>query len=109
MSTRQLEALFQPRSIVVVGASEREGSLGGAVLRTLMEAGYSGSLCALNRRGYETVHGLPCHARVRNLPDGIDLAILCTPAETIPRLVRSLGRHGVPAVGRHRPHGAGHV
>ena len=97
MSTRQLEALFQPESIVVVGASEHSNSLGGAVLRNLLEGGFRGELAVLNLSGYDAVHGVPCYARARQLPQRFDLAVLCTPAETIPRLVRSLGKQGVRA------------
>jgi acetyltransferase len=96
MSTRNLEAFFQPKSITVVGASEKP-KLGGVVLRNLVECGYEGHLTAINPGGYDTVHGVPCHAEVGRLTHTPDLAILCTPPVTIPRLVRELGRRGVPA------------
>ncbi|MGH8561595.1 MAG: CoA-binding protein, partial [Nevskiales bacterium] len=96
MSTRHLEAFFQPKSITVVGASEKP-TLGGVVLRNLLECGFDGHLTAINSSGYETVHGVPCHTEVGKLAQPPDLAILCTPPTTIPRLVRQLGRRGVPA------------
>lgn len=96
MSTRNLEAFFQPKSVTVVGASEKS-KLGGAVLRNLIESGYEGHLTAINASGYETVHGVPCHADVGKLTSPPDLAILCTPPTTIPGLVKQLGRRGVPA------------
>jgi acetyltransferase len=96
MSTRHLEAFFKPRSITVVGASEQP-KLGGVVLRNLLECGFEGHLTAINRKGYDTVYGAPCHAEVSRLATAPDLAILCTPPVTIPRLVRELGRRGVPA------------
>ena len=97
MSTRQLEAFFRPESIVVIGASEREASLGGAVLRNLLDAGYEGELAVVNRRNYGQVCGVPCYPQVRHLPTRFDLAIVCTPAPTIPRLVRELGKQGIRA------------
>lgn len=96
MPTRNLEAFFQPKSITVVGASEKE-KLGGVVLRNLVESGFEGHLTAINPGGYETVYGVPCHAEVSKLAKPPDLAILCTPPTTIPGLVRQLGRRGVPA------------
>lgn len=97
MSTRNLEAFFDPRSITVVGASEAVDSLGGMVLRNLIQAGFSGPLNVLNRRDYDQVHGRPCYKRASSLPQASDLAIICTPPKTVPRLVKELGRIGVRA------------
>lgn len=96
MSTRHLEAFFQPKSITVVGASDKP-KLGGVVLRNLLECGYRGQLTVINSGGYDEVLGVPCHTEVGRLGHAPDLAILCTPPTTIPRLVRQLGRRGVPA------------
>lgn len=97
MSTRHLEAFFQPKSITVIGASEKQPSLGGVVLRNLLEAGYKGHLTAINTGGYDSVLGVPCHAEVSKLASPPDLAIICTRPTSIPRLVRQLGRRGTPA------------
>ena len=95
MSTRYLESLFNPDSIVVVGASERSDNLGGMVLRNLMGGAYPGQLWVINRHHYDNVHGVPCVRKVSQLPQGADLAIICTPPETVPKLVRKLGEAGV--------------
>jgi acetyltransferase len=96
MSTRNLEAFFQPKSITVIGASEKP-TLGGVVLRNLIESGYEGHLTAINSNGYPNVNGVPCHPEIGKLAAPPDLAILCTPPTTIPRLVRQLGRRGTSA------------
>lgn len=95
MSTRYLESLFNPESIVVIGASERGDSLGGMVLRNLLGGGYPGRLEVVNRSGYENVHGVPCVRQVSNLDFSPDLAIICTPPETVPKMIRRLGEQGV--------------
>ena len=97
MSTRHLRHFFEPKSIAVIGASEQADSFGGVVLRNLQRGGYQGWLCAVNRHAYRTVYGVPCYRKVTRLPQIPDLAILCTPPTTIPRLVRLLGKIGVRA------------
>lgn len=95
MGTRHLEALFNPKSVVIAGASERSDSLGGIVLRNLLAGDYSGRLAVVNANSYEEVHGIPCVRRVDRLKFIPDLAIICTPPESIPSLVRELGKHRV--------------
>ena len=95
MSTRYLESLFNPESIAVIGASERSANLGGMVLRNLLGGGYPGQLWAVNRNHYENVHGVPCVRKVSQIPQNMDLAIICTPPATVPKLIRKLGEAGV--------------
>ncbi|MDN3520848.1 bifunctional acetate--CoA ligase family protein/GNAT family N-acetyltransferase [Halomonas ramblicola] len=97
MSTRFLRHFFEPRSIAVVGASERPQSLGGLVIRNLLEAGFPGSVWAVNPKGYARVHGQPAFARVGQLPEVPDLAVICSPVETVPGRIARLGRFGVRA------------
>lgn len=98
MTTRYMKRFFDPQSIVVIGASERVPSLGGTVLRNLQAAGFPGALMAVNRRGGDQILGLPRYARIADLPETPDLAIVCTPPSTIPPLIDALGRKGVRAV-----------
>ncbi|RMF18479.1 MAG: GNAT family N-acetyltransferase, partial [Gammaproteobacteria bacterium] len=96
MSTRHLDRLFAPQSIVILGASERASNLGGMVLRNLLSSEYRGKLAVINEK-YDEVHGIKSYARVRHLPFVPDLAIICTPPETVPKMVRKLGEHKVRA------------
>ncbi|MEP5981248.1 MAG: CoA-binding protein, partial [Marinobacter alexandrii] len=82
MSTRYLESLFNPASIVVIGASERSNSLGGMVLRNLMGGGYPGKLLVVNQNDYDNVHGVPCVKKVAKMDFSPELAIICTPPDT---------------------------
>ncbi len=95
MSTRYLESLFNPDSIVIIGASERADNLGGMVLRNLMSGGYDGTLMVVNQNKYDNVHGVPCFRKVSHLNMKPDLAIICTPPETVPKMTRKLGEAGV--------------
>lgn len=97
MSTRFLRHFFEPRTIAVIGASEKPHSIGGIVIRNLQEAGFPGTLWAVNRKGYEAVFDQPCVSRVSDLPETPDLAVVCTPADTLPKVITRLGRIGVKA------------
>ena len=96
MSVRNLEAMFRPASVAVIGASDREGSLGCVVLRNLKQGGFKGPVWPVNQR-HDTVGGGPAWPNVRALPGVADLAVICTPAATVPQLIEQLGRSGTRA------------
>lgn len=96
MSVRHLDLLFAPRSVAVIGASAKPGNLGAIVLRNLREGGFAGPIWAVNRHAGE-IHGMPLFAGVEALPQAPDLAVLCTPPDTVPELVDALGRKGTRA------------
>ncbi|WP_096695554.1 bifunctional acetate--CoA ligase family protein/GNAT family N-acetyltransferase [Polaromonas sp. AER18D-145] len=96
MSVRNLETLFRPASVALIGASDREGSLGAVVLRNLRADGFQGPVWPVNRR-HTQVGGGPAWPDVESLPQAPDLAIICTPAETVPDLITALGRKGTRA------------
>ncbi|WP_373001824.1 GNAT family N-acetyltransferase [Marinobacter sp.] len=95
MSTRYLESLFNPASIAVIGASERADNLGGMVLRNLMGGGYPGRLLVVNQNDYDNVHGIPCVKKVSKMEFSPDLAIICTPPDTVAKTIKRLGEAGV--------------
>jgi acetyltransferase len=95
LSTRYLESLFNPASIVVIGASERSNSLGGMVLRNLMGGGYPGKLLVVNQNDYDNVHGVPCVKKVAKMDFSPELAIICTPPDTVAKTIKRLGEAGV--------------
>ncbi|WP_070989998.1 GNAT family N-acetyltransferase [Halofilum ochraceum] len=94
MRQHYLQRLFAPDGVAVFGANDDETSVGGRVLRNLLEAGYSGGLYPVNPHR-EKVQGLACHARIRDVGVPIDLAIVATPADTVPDVLRDCGEHGV--------------
>lgn len=96
MSVRNLEALFQPTSVALIGASDREGSVGAVVLRNLKRGGFKGPVWAINSR-HSTVDGETAWPDVASLPQAPDLAVICTPPDTVAGLVEALGRKGTRA------------
>jgi len=89
-----LDAIFVPRSVVVVGASADPRKRGHQVLAALDEAGYAGRVYAVNPRGGEIL-GRRVHDSLESLPEAPDLALVCTPAATTPEIVAACGRRGV--------------
>ena len=97
MSVRNLEYLFAPKSVAIVGASVRPHSLGQTVMANLITGGFTGPVYPVNPK-YPEVAGHRCYANVKDLPAAPDLAVLCTPARTIPGLVASLGALGTRGI-----------
>jgi acyl-CoA synthetase (NDP forming)/GNAT superfamily N-acetyltransferase len=92
-----LAAVLAPRSVVVVGASRRPDSVGHAVLRNLVRAGFRGRLAAVNPHATQ-VCGVACHRSVDELAAPVDLAVLCVPAPAVPEVAEQCGRAGVRAL-----------
>ena len=89
MSIRHLDALFAPASVAVFGATLRPASVGGTVWRNLC-AGFSGRLYPVNPK-HADLSGVATFASVTALPEAPDLAVICTPAATVPDLIAALG------------------
>jgi acetyltransferase len=96
MSVRNLEALFLPASVAVIGASDRKDSLGSLVLRNLKQGGFKGKIWSVNHR-HALVDGQQAWLSVQALPQVPDLAVICTPAITVPEIVAALGQKGTRA------------
>ena len=94
MAIRNLDKIFRPKDVAVIGASAKETSLGCKVLKNLSDAGFQGSIYPVNPK-YEKVRDLPCYATVSDLPQPADLAVICTPARTVPDIVRECGEAGI--------------
>ncbi len=90
-----LATLFEPASVAIIGASERSGSV-GAVLAENLTAAYRGALHAVNPK-HRGVHGLPCHPTIGKVPVRVDLAVVATPAATVPGIIEQCGEAGVRA------------
>ncbi len=96
MTIRNLQHLFAPASVAVIGASDRPGSVGATVWRNLAAGGFQGPLWPVNRRR-ALVGGRQAWSGVAELPGVPELAVICTPAATVPGLVRELGAAGCRA------------
>ena len=91
---RVLEQLLSPRSVAVVGASPKAGSVGGEILRNLQRCGFPGAIFPVNPK-YATVDGIPCVSSVAELPDGVDLAILAINRDLVLDEVESCAKRGI--------------
>ncbi|MEQ1828311.1 MAG: bifunctional acetate--CoA ligase family protein/GNAT family N-acetyltransferase [Pirellula sp.] len=94
MSIRSLNRLFQPRSVAVIGASPKKTSIGRIILSNLVDEEYPGTVFPVNPK-YDAIEGMPCLRCVEDIHDPLDLAIVCTPAATVPSIVGECGRVGV--------------
>jgi acetyltransferase len=97
VSLHELDRIFDPRDIAIVGASDAPDNVGAAVLRNLAQAGFQGSLHPVHP-GHTSVLGRPSYPRVAALPRPADLAVICTPASTVPGIVTECGEAGVGGV-----------
>lgn len=92
-----MKALFDPRGVVVVGASTHPGKFGFVALHNVLASGYEGKVFGTNLEG-EPVLGIACARSVDELPSGqIDLAFICTPASTNADILRSCAAKGISA------------
>jgi acetyltransferase len=93
MSQRGLEALLRPKSIAVLGASDKPGRAGYLMMRNLLEGGFNGPVLPVTP-AYRAVCGVLAYPDVASLPVTPDLAILCTRAERNLALLEQLGERG---------------
>ncbi len=96
MSIRNLDRMFRPHSIAVIGASDKPHSVGNALMTNLLGGGFSGLIAPVNPRA-EAIHGITAYKDVASLPFTPDLAVIATPPDTVPALVEELAAHGTRA------------
>jgi acetyltransferase len=96
MTVRNLKHLFEPQSVAVIGASLRPHSVGATVLQNLIAGGFGGAIMPVNPK-YETLSGLKVYPGVAKLPTAPDLAVICTPPQTVPGIIDELGKIGTKA------------
>ena len=97
VTVRNLDALFRPKSVAVIGASDRPGSIGAMVWARVLEGGFAGPLWAVNPK-HATLGGHAVIPDVGDLPQAPTVAVLCTRPATWPALVHKLGGMGTRAV-----------
>lgn len=81
-----LNAFFEPKSIAIIGATERAGSVGRTLLWNLLSHPFGGTVFPINPR-HSSILGIKAYPRLSSLPEPVDLAIIATPAPTVPDLV----------------------
>ena len=97
MGIEKLNNLFNPKRIAVIGASDREGSIGAKILGNLIGVGFKGAVFPVNAFR-DTVHGITAYPSISKIPRLIDLAIIAVPAHTVPQIVEECGEAGVSGI-----------
>ncbi len=96
MSQHYLSSLFTPQSVAVFGASDRPNSVGQIVFQNMLESGFKGKLFAVNPK-HETVQDQPAYSNIRDIDEHVELAVITTPAHTVPGIIEQCGEAGVKA------------
>ncbi|MFM0009031.1 GNAT family N-acetyltransferase [Paraburkholderia sediminicola] len=96
MTVRNLDALFRPKSLAVIGASERPGSTGAMVWARVLEGGFNGPVWPVNPK-YSTLGGHAVIGDAGDLPEAPSVAVICTPPDTWPGIIHKLGGLGTRA------------
>ncbi len=87
MSIHNLERIFKPDSLAIIGASERPGSIGDSLMKNVLSGGYKGKVFPVNPKT-GIIHGLPACAAVKDIDQSVDLAIIATPILKVPSIIR---------------------
>ncbi len=95
MTVRNLDRLFKPASIALIGATRKPNTIGAVVARNLFNAGFDGPIMPVT--GERAVEGVLTYKTVDDLPVTPDLAVICTPAATVPATIEALGKRGTKA------------
>lgn len=89
-----LDVIFSPKSVALIGATEREGSVGRTILWNLMTNSFGGTIFPINPKR-ASVMGIKAYPSISEVPEKVDLAIIVTPARTVPGLIRQCVDAGV--------------
>jgi len=89
-----LNVIFTPESVAVVGASEREGSVGRTILWNLMSTSFGGTIFPINPKR-KSILGIKAYTSIKEVPEQVDLAVIVTPAKTVPGIIRDCVDMGV--------------
>ena len=96
-SAAALEYIFSPSSIAVIGAGRKPGTTGHDILHNLIDYGFTGAIYPVNVHA-KTVHSIRAYPSVLEIPDPVDLAVICVPKQCALAAVEECGRKGVKAV-----------
>lgn len=96
MTTENLDKLFAPKSVALIGASNRAMSVGSVIMQNLLEGGFKGDIMPVNPKG-ELIHGVQSYKSIPELPKTPDLAVLCIPPLAVPDSIQMLCEKGTRA------------
>ena len=90
-----LKTFFKPRSVALIGATEKAGSVGRTILSNLIASPFGGTVYPVNPNR-PSILGVQCHPNVASIPEPVDLAVIVTPAPSIPAIIGECGDAGIP-------------
>ena len=91
---RDLDVFMRPRSVAVIGATEKTGAAGRTVLWNLISSPFGGTVYPVNPKR-SSILGIKAYPSLEHIPDQLDLAVIVTPAETVPGVIHECAEHGV--------------
>jgi acetyltransferase len=97
MYTKKLTKLFNPKVIAVIGATARENTVGYSLMNNIIGSGFDGIVYPINPKRTNVI-GVKAYASIDEVPDKVDLAIIATPAKTVPAIVEECGKAGVSGI-----------
>lgn len=97
MSIRNLKYFFEATSVAIIGASAKPHSVGATIVANIQHGGFAGEIFFVNPK-HDSLDGRPCFRSVADLPHAPELAVICTPPQTIPAIIAELGTKGTKAV-----------
>ena len=97
MVTTNLDKIFNPKTVAIIGASDVEGSVGYSIVKNFAQGGYAGKVYFVNVRKPEIL-GIKTYPAVGQIPESIDLALIATPAKTVPDVMVECGKANVKGV-----------
>src|SRR5687767_13280004 len=93
----ELTPLFSPRSVAVIGASRRRGTVGGEIFHNLLANGFEGPVFPVNPTS-NTVQSVRAYPTIGDVPGEVDLAVIVVPRDLVPGVVQECGKKGVKAI-----------
>ena len=97
MVTLNLDKIFNPKSVAVIGGSDEEGSVGYALMKNFTESGFAGHVFPVNLKKTEVL-GMKAYQSVEQVPEPVDLAVIATPARTVPDVLEQCGKVGINGI-----------
>jgi acetyltransferase len=92
-----LESIFAPKNVAVIGATEKEGSVGRTILWNLISSPFGGAVFPINPKR-SSLLGIKAYPSIKDVPDTVDLAVIVTPSAAIPGIVAECGEMGVKGI-----------
>ena len=92
-----LDAIFRPKSVAVIGASRRRGTIGSEILHAIIEYGFNGMVFPVNPKA-KVIHSIKCYRSVLEIPDEVDLAVIVVPKQLVNQVLIDCGRKEVKGI-----------